>query len=346
MMDVRKALSYLCGYGKPLTIMEVCGTHTSAIAASGLRSLISPAIRLVSGPGCPICVAPSSYIDDLVDAAGRPGCVVACFCDMMRVRGTGKSLGEAKAGGASIVPVYSPLEALGMARKRPDATVVVAAVGFETTAPIYAVLLDRAREEGVPNIKIAPALKTMPPALDFICRREAIDAFICPGHVSTVIGCEPYAELCAKFGKPFVVAGFEPEHLVAAIYEIAAQHERGAASAKNLYPGAVSGRRQEMACEAVERYFVPGPAVWRGIGVIEDSGLFLRGEYAGFGHEPAFRGDDSVPDGCKCGDVLLGRISPPECPLYGLACTPEHSIGPCMVSTEGACGAWHRNSGE
>lgn len=342
-MDTARALAYLRGYKRPLTVMEVCGTHTSAIAASGLRSLLSPAIRLVSGPGCPVCVSASSYIDDLIAAARRPDHVVACFWDMMRVGGSGESLEAAKAGGAAIEPVYSPLEALAIARERPAATVVAAAVGFETTAPVYAVLLDRARKDGVGNLKIMTALKTMPPALDFICRGEAIDAFLCPGHVSAVIGCDPYAALCGKYRKPFVVGGFEPGHLVAALYEIAAQHELGTPSVKNLYPGAVSGRRQEKAWAAVERWFVPVPAVWRGIGVIAGSGLALRDECAEFACPAESRPDDSVPDGCRCGDVMLGRIFPPDCPLYGSACTPDHAVGPCMVSPEGACGVWSRN---
>lgn len=344
-MNAARALEYLCGYRKPLTVMEVCGTHTAAIAASGLRTLISPAIRLVSGPGCPVCVSSSSYIDELIDLAGRPDHTVACFWDMLGVRGGRESLEGAKAGGASVAPVYSPLEALDIARNSPSRTVVVAAVGFETTAPVYAVLLDKAREGGIENIRLATALKTMPPALEYICGREAVDAFICPGHVSTIIGCEPYAELCARHRKPFVIAGFEPEHLVAALYEIAVQHERGTPAMKNLYPGAVNGRRQARAWEAVERYFVAGPAAWRGIGVIDGSGLELRGEYSGFGHPVPCRADESAPDGCRCGDVMLGRISPPECPLYGYACAPESAVGPCMVSTEGACGVWYRNDG-
>ena len=344
-MNATRALAYLRDYKKPLTVMEVCGTHTAAIAAAGLRTLISPAIRLVSGPGCPVCVSSASYVDELLDCARRPDHVVTCFWDMLGIRGGGESLEEAKADGASVVPVYSPLEALDIARNSPSATVVVAAVGFETTAPVYAVLLEKAREECLENIRLATALKTMPPALDYICRHEAVDAFICPGHVSTVIGCVPYEELAAKYKKPFVVAGFEPEHLVAAIYEIATQYEYGASSMKNLYPGAVTGRRQARAWGAVERYFEAGPALWRGIGTIEDSGLHLRDEHAGFGFSAPCRRDDAVPDGCRCGDVMLGRISPPECPLYGKTCTPESAVGPCMVSTEGACGVWYRNDG-
>lgn len=345
MMNGAEALRYLRGYALPLTIMEVCGTHTAAIAAAGLRSLLPPSIRLVSGPGCPVCVSSASYIDDLVDCAKRPGYAVACFWDMLDVRGNRESLEEAKAGGARVFPVYSPLEALDVARSSPDSTVVVAAVGFETTAPVYAVLLDKARESGVANIRLLTALKTMPAAIDYICRHETIDAFLCPGHVSAVIGCEPYERLLADHRKPFVIAGFEPEHLVAAVYEIAAQHAAGDAAVKNLYPGAVTGRRQARAWEAVERYFEPAAAMWRGIGVIDDSGLSLRREYAAFEQPATNRRDDPAANGCRCGDVMLGRIAPPECPLYGSACTPENAVGPCMVSTEGACGVWFRNDG-
>lgn len=340
-MDLDGALAYLRRYQKPLTIMEVCGTHTAAITASGLRSLLPPAIRLVSGPGCPVCVTPPAYIDGLVAEARRPGRVVLAFGDLFKVRGNGESLAQAKASGASVELMYSPLEALALARESPDTVFVVAAVGFETTAPVFAVLLEKALRSGLENIRLRTALKTMPAALDFICRNAAPDAFLCPGHVTTVIGLEPYRELCRRHRKPFVVAGFEPEHLLAAIHAIAIVHERGEPCVTNLYPSAVTGRRQAKAWKAMERFFAPGPAAWRGIGVIPESGLYLREEYRRFGGGGAEVRDEKLPVGCGCGEVMLGRLSPAGCRLFGSECTPEHAVGPCMVSSEGACAVWY-----
>lgn len=344
-MDRDGALAYLRSYTRPLTIMEVCGTHTAAIAASGLRSLLPPAIRLVSGPGCPVCVASPAYIDGLVALARRPGHTVLAFGDLFRVAGNGESLAMAKAAGASVRLIYSPLEALSLAREFPDATFVVAAVGFETTAPVFAVLLEKAAQSGLENIGLVTALKTMPPALDFICRQAPPDAFLCPGHVSTIIGLEPYRALCQRYRRSFVVAGFEPEHLVAAICAIAVAHEQGRPRVANLYPSAVTGGRQAKAWERIERFFTPGPAAWRGIGVIPDSGLYLRGEYSRFGYDAGDGGDEALPAGCGCGEVLLGRMTPADCPLFGGECTPERAVGPCMVSSEGACAVWYAAGG-
>lgn len=339
-MNPTEALARLRRHGRPVTVMEVCGTHTAAIARHGLRSLLPSAIRLVSGPGCPVCVTPPDYIDRLVGLARTPGHRVVSFGDLFRVRGSRESLAEAKAAGAAVTLVYSPLEALPLARDNPDATVVVAAVGFETTVPVYAVLVDRALREGLENIRLATALKTMPAALDHLCRHEAVDAFICPGHVTTVIGSDAYRDLCRRYGKPFVVAGFEPEHIIAALYEITRQRERGVGEVRNLYPSVVGKEGQIRARELVERFFTAGPAVWRGIGALADSGLRLRPEFGRLACDAEGEGVFSLPEGCRCGEVMLGRITPEDCPLYGGACTPEEAVGPCMVSSEGACAIW------
>jgi hydrogenase expression/formation protein HypD len=339
-MEINGVIKFLQNYDKPLKIMEVCGSHTSAIIKSGIRSLISPSIRLVSGPGCPVCVTPPSYIDSLADYAHRPDNTVLSFGDMFKVRGSAGSLAAVKANGASVEMMYSPLEAIPLARENPSVTFVVAAVGFETTAPVFAVLTEHALAEGLKNIRLITALKTMPPALDYICRSESVDAFLCPGHVSAIIGAEAYRKVAEDYGKPCAIAGFEPEHILAAIYEIAVQHETGRSEVKNLYKSVVTGRPQPKATALMEKYFVPENAYWRGIGEIADSGLVLRPEYSQLDLSVSQSGADDFEAGCRCRDVMLGRIDPPECWLFGRGCTPENAVGACMVSAEGACGNW------
>jgi len=340
-MTLDKALDFLRAYPKPVTIMEVCGSHTSVIVKSGIRQLLSPRIRLVSGPGCPVCVTSAAVVDTLVSCAKKENHTVLCFGDLFRVPGSGGSLAEAKAGGprgqGRVELIYSPLEALGFARRHPEITYVVAAVGFETTAPVYAVLLDDMIRTGIGNIRLVTALKTMPQVMDYICAGEGIDGFICPGHVSVVTGLAPFETLCAKYHKPFVIAGFEPEHILAAIYEIARQIDAGAPRAVNLYKGAVTGRPQAAALALINRYFMAADAVWRGIGTVAGSGLVLRSDYARFGI-PVAETDSAEDNGCRCRDVMLGRILPCDCPLFGGACTPDSPAGACMVSAEGSCG--------
>jgi hydrogenase expression/formation protein HypD len=324
-------------------IMEVCGTHTSAIFRNDIRSLISDDIVLVSGPGCPACVTPPGDIDALCELA-RGGCVLT-FGDMFNVPGAGLSLARAKADGADVRLIYSPLEVLALAKAHPDMPFVVAAVGFETTAPAYAALLDALIRDGVGNVRLYTALKTVPQALALICDTEEIDAFICPGHVSAVIGCEPYLPLAQKYNKPFVIAGFEAEHILAALYEILRQIENGRGAVKNLYPAVVREGGQPKAVALVETFFEPSDAFWRGIGRIPDSGLVLRREYAQFSaneFSPAVAApaQEDLPHGCRCADVMLGRILPADCPLFGASCTPRNPVGPCMASPEGACGIY------
>lgn len=344
-MDATEAIAYLRARESPLKIMEVCGSHTSAILGNGIRSLLSPAIELVSGPGCPVCVTPRSYIDRLVEAAFRPSHCVLSFGDMLKVRGSRLSLDEARAAGASVEVIYSPLQALDRARRSPEVAFIVAAIGFETTAPVHALLVRRILESGTTNIRLLTALKTMPAALDYICRHEAVDAFLCPGHVSVVTGAEPYRALGRRYGKTFVIAGFEGEHIVAALYAIARLGKRGGHEVRNMYGSVVTGRPQARAVSLMAHYFVSGPAQWRGIGEIAESGLYLRPEYAHLDLGSRDLPADPFPSGCRCGDILLGRAPPPSCPLFGTACRPDNAVGACMVSSEGACGLWHRHSG-
>ena len=319
-----------------LKIMEVCGTHTSSIFRSGIRSLIPENIALVSGPGCPACVTPPSVIDALIEIARAAE--VLSFGDMFRVPGSSSSLAQAKAEGCNVRLIYSPLEALALAKEKPDTRYVVAAVGFETTAPVYGALLEALARENIQNVALYTALKTIPEALDYICAREEIDAFICPGHVSAIIGCEPYRALAQKYRKPFVIAGFEAEHILAALNEIVRQKRTGHHAVTNLYTSVVREKGQDKAMQLISKYFEKTDSFWRGIGEIPDSGYRLKKEYGCFSaniHGVAEKGD--LPEGCCCAEVLLGRLLPKGCSLFGKLCTPQNPVGACMASSEGTC---------
>lgn len=333
--------------GDKIKIMEVCGTHTSSIFKNGIRTLLSPKIQLISGPGCPVCVTPSAYIDKLVDYSLKENHCVLTFGDMMKVKGSQFSLTEAKAQGGDVRIFYTPLSAIKTAKDNPNMQFIIAAVGFETTTPIYALLIEEMIKNGVKNLKIVTALKTIIPALEYICENEkGIDAFLCPGHVSVITGSKVYEQLAEKYHKPFVIGGFEGEHIIAAADEILHQIQQNKFSVKNMYPSAVSEEGNQKALEAINKFFEPSHEYWRGIGEIKGSGMRLKREYAEFDAGSVFEtSEESVPKGCKCTDVILGRINPTDCPLFHKVCTPMNAVGPCMVSTEGACGIWYKNKG-
>jgi len=330
---------------KELRIMEVCGTHTSSIFKNVIRSLLSPQIQLISGPGCPVCVTPSSYIDKLIEYSLKENHCVLTFGDMMKVKGNEMSLTEAKAQGGKVNILYSPLSAIKMALLNCDTQFVFAAVGFETTTPIYALLIEEIIKNNIKNLKILTSLKTIIPALSYICENEkGIDAFLCPGHVSVITGSNIYNDLASKYHKPFVVGGFDGEHIIAAVYEIMTQVSSNKYYMKNMYTSAVSDEGNQNATELVNKYFEKADEYWRGIGIIKDSGLRLKDEYLNFDAGSNLKQYvENAPSGCRCQDVILGRISPLECPLFGTICTPLNAVGPCMVSPEGACGIWHKN---
>lgn len=348
-MDIEQIIQELKEYSGPeLKIMEVCGTHTSSIFRSGIRSLISHKIKLISGPGCPVCVTPASYIDRCVDYSKREQHVLMTFGDMMKVPGMGGSLSCAKGEGAKVELMYSPLKVIEKAKENPDIVYIIAGVGFETTIPAYALTIEEAARQGIKNIRLLTALKLIMPALNWICENEdGIDGFICPGHVSVIIGSNAYELTAQRYEKPFVVAGFEPEHILAAIYDIVRLRTKKHKGfyVHNLYKNAVRTEGNQKAQEIIDRCFEPGDAVWRGLGMIKDSGLYLKPEYADY--DAGSKGLDSdirLPESCRCGDVIIGRINPDECPMFGKACNPLTPYGPCMVSSEGACGIWHRNT--
>lgn len=339
--------AYLKSYdGEPVRLMEVCGTHTAAISHSGMVSVISPKIRLISGPGCPVCVTVTSYIDRLTELSLQPGHVVVSFGDLLRVKGSSRSLNDAKALGGQVRMIYSPMDMLSLAQEEPNQTFVFAAVGFETTAPIYALMVQEAIQKGIHNIRLLTSLKTMPPVIDWVCANQGgIDGYLAPGHVSVITGSEVFRPLAEKYSIPFAVAGFEPEQLLLAIYALV--RHCGEGKVMNLYPSVVSSEGNLNAQSTVKRFFRPCDASWRGMGLIRNSGMCLRPEYAEFDAGSAELVEDrSANPNCRCARVLTGAINPHECPLFGRVCTPQSPQGACMVSTEGSCYQYYINRRE
>lgn len=331
--------------GRKVKIMEVCGTHTSSIFKNGIRGLISPKIELISGPGCPVCVTSSSYVDQLLEYAYAENTCVLTFGDMMKVKGTKESLTQSLARGGKVQILYSPLVAIDLAKENPQINYVFAAVGFETTVPIYGLLLEEMIKQKIQNLKLMTSMKKIIPALELICSQEKqIDGFLCPGHVSVITGSNCFINLATKYGKPFVVAGFEAEHILVAIYEVINQLEKGKSEVVNHYTNAVTPDGNLKAQVLMEKYFATADDYWRGIGLISDSALVIKSEFARFdggnGHIVA---EEQLPEGCQCAQVIMGRIHPNQCPLFGKLCTPQDAIGPCMVSSEGVCGIWYKN---
>ncbi len=329
------------------TFMEVCGTHTVAIARNGLRRLLPPQIKLVSGPGCPVCVTATEYVDRAVALARRSGVTVATFGDMVRVPGTNLSLEQAKAEGADVQVVFSPLDALSLARQQRDRQVVFLGVGFETTVPTVAAALKRAKAEGLENFLVLSAHKTMPVPMRVLASdpEVGVQGYICPGHVCTVAGTSAFRALAEEFHIPAVVAGFEPADILQAILELVKQRNRGVARLQNLYKRSVREEGNPKALKLVEEVFEPCDDSWRGLGLLPGSGLALRESYAAHDAQkvlPISVPPAKEPPGCRCGEVLKGKIEPQQCPLFGNACTTEHPVGACMVSGEGVCAALYR----
>ncbi|MDQ7095498.1 hydrogenase formation protein HypD [Desulfosporosinus sp. PR] len=334
---------------KPFTIMEVCGTHTVAIAKHALRELLPPTVRLISGPGCPVCVTDSSDIDRYLFLAAQPKVITTTFGDMIRVPGSEKNLQALRAEGADVRVVYSTQDALEVARKNPDKEVVFLGVGFETTAPTVAVSLETARREGLNNYSVLSMHKIVPPVLRLLAEdpKLDIDAFLDPGHVCAIIGLKPLEFMAQEFGKPGVVTGFEALDILEAIAMLLRQRSERRANIEIQYHQVVRAEGNPHAQRAVERVFKPVDASWRGMGLIPGSGLEIRAEFGPWDAVrkfslPQFYSPDTP--GCQCGEVLKGRIDPPQCSLFGKRCTPLKPVGPCMVSSEGSCAAYYRYS--
>ena len=335
-----------------MTLMEVCGTHTMAIARSGLKTLLPGNIRLLSGPGCPVCVTPAEVIDGVLELAMEKNVILTTYGDMLRVPGSnpGDSLLRRRALGARVEIVYSPVDAVTLAKENPGREVVFLGVGFETTAPGTAAAVQMAREQGVENFSLLSMLKTVEPALRALIAMEGfrVDGFLCPGHVASIIGEGGFRFLPEEYGLPGVIAGFAPEEILLAVYRLAKQLTEGQARLENAYPRAVRPEGNPLARSMLENCFEPRRDLWRGLGSIDNSGLALRPELAAFDAEKKFgltAAPAAKPTACRCGDVICGRLGPEECPLFGRRCTPEDPVGPCMVSSEGACAAAYKYRG-
>ncbi|MGI8426626.1 MAG: hydrogenase formation protein HypD [Actinomycetota bacterium] len=337
----------LCEPGRHYKIMEVCGGHTHTIYKHGIEDYLPETVELIHGPGCPVCVIPMGRVDDGIAVAERPGVIFTCFGDMMRVPGSNGSLIDAKARGADVRFVYSPLDALKIARNNPDREVVFFAIGFETTAPSTALTLIRAKAEGLKNFSVFCNHVTIVPPLKAILDSPdlRLDGFLGPGHVSTVVGCRPYEFVPKDYGKPVVTAGFEPLDILQSIYMNMLQFSEGRCEVENQYSRVVRWDGNPKALAVMEETFELRPYFeWRGLGFISQSALKVSEAYSDWDAElrfevPGIRVAD--PKACQCGEVLKGVIKPWECKVFGTACTPETPIGTCMVSPEGACAAYY-----
>ena len=337
-MDIDSIIEYLKSYdGEDLSFMEVCGTHTASISQSGIPSLLSDKIKLISGPGCPVCVTPSSYIDKLCELALKKNTCVVTFGDLIRVPSSATSLAQIKSEGGRVQMVYSPFEIIELASKEPDTEFVFACVGFETTTPIYALLLERITDQKIDNIKFLTALKTMPNAIEMLCKSDGrINGFIAPGNVSVITGANEFKSLAKKYSLPFVISGFKAAELLASIYALVKLKNQG--KVLNLYKYAVNDDGNERAKKLVNKYFESADAYWRGLGKIENSALVLRDEYSMYdAGSRNLTEDKQKNNGCRCGEVITGKITPCDCPLFKKICTPQNPQGACMVSNEGSC---------
>ena len=329
------------------TLMEVCGTHTVAIARNGIRNLMPEGTRLSSGPGCPVCVTANRDIDTVIALAKIPGVIITTFGEMTRVPGSTSSLLKEQAKGADVRIVYSPLDALRIAAAEPDRQVIFVGVGFETTTPAVAVAIRRAAAQGLANFTVFAAHKNMPGALEAIINdpQLKLDALILPGHVSTIIGMEPYRFLAEKYGIPGVITGFEAVDVLQGIAMIMRQLHEGRAEIEIAYARGVSPEGNPVARAAIDEVFETCTATWRGLGDIPGSGYRIREEFAAYDAVRRFAPEvepTQEPKGCRCGDVLRGIMAPDACPLFRRVCTPENPVGPCMVSSEGSCAAYYR----
>ncbi|HEY6872923.1 MAG TPA: hydrogenase formation protein HypD [Geobacteraceae bacterium] len=335
------------GRTEPLTFMEVCGTHTMAIYQYGIRSLLPANVRLISGPGCPVCVTPNGYVDKAVAYCRQPDTIVATFGDMVRVPGSTSSLMEERAKGGDVRIVYSPLDAVALASRNPGKRVVFLGVGFETTAPTIAASILAAAAKGVGNYFVLAAHKTIPIPMEVLSADPelAIDGYLCPAHVSAIIGADAYRQLAEDRKVPCVVTGFEPVDVMQGVEMLVRQAVEGRSAVEIEYSRVVKWEGNRKAREVLAEVFAPFDAEWRGIGVIPGSGLEINAKYASFDAEKAVPVEVEEPrehQGCRCGDILRGKVSPYDCPLFGAACTPESPVGACMVSSEGTCAAAYK----
>lgn len=332
---------------KIIRIMEVCGTHTQAISKSGLRHILPDYVKLLSGPGCPVCVTHESYIDGAIDLLTHENVILATFGDMLKVKGAFSSLDEKKSKN-NVTTVYSPEDAVTLARKNPEKSVVFLAVGFETTAPIIAATIKNVYENGPENLFFFTALKRMEPVLRFILQEDEnkIDGFICPGHVASVLGESDFRFVTEEFQVPAVICGFDAENIKRGVYNLLDQIEgRSPLSFRNLYASCVSKSGNKLAKEYMCEVFRQEDGIWRGIGKVGHSALVLQEKYKELDVKNKFnlsKKSIARPSPCQCRDIILGLKMPYECKQFGVHCTPENPLGPCMISSEGACSAHYK----
>ena len=347
MSTIEEARSYLENYDGPdFRIMEVCGTHTHEIFRQGIRRILSPKINLISGPGCPVCVTPVSFIDEAVYLALEKGCTITTFGDLVRVPGSKMSLAGARAKVAKIKVVYAHFDAVKIAQDNPEEQVVFLSVGFETTTPSDVIAVKKAMGAGLKNFSILTANKTMPGAYEAM--GKSCDAFLYPGHVHAITGTQICKDMCEK-GVSGVIAGFTGSELLTALAVAVKKFGEGRPFFVNCYPRVVKDEGSPSAVAMVDKFMEPCDAEWRGIGTIPMSGMQLRDEFAEFDARKKYDVPQIKPEyktACRCGDVLQGKITPNQCPLFGKACNPDHPVGACMVSDEGACSAFYMYGGE
>lgn len=343
---LRRQLDASCAkIGRLIQVMEVCGTHTVALFRLGVRSILPANLKLLSGPGCPVCVTQQGYIDTILSLALRPDCIIATYGDMIRVPGRDTSL--ERLARPTVRIVLSSEDAVKLAASNPDKTVVFAAVGFETTTPATAVAIQQAKAAGLKNFTVLCAHKRVIPAMRALLsgRNDKIDAFLCPGHVSIILGSDIYRPIADDFKRPCVVAGFEAEQILGGLAEICRQIESGTPQVASVYSLAVRPEGNRVAQKIIDEVFEPCDGPWRGLGDIPQASLRIRAAYQEF--DAAYRlgiheQQTEEPKGCLCGKVLSGLVEPQQCGLFAKACTPDHPVGPCMVSSEGACSAWYK----
>ena len=334
----------------PARLMEFCGGHTVTIFKYGIRQILPDNIEMVSGPGCPICVTANADLDKAIALAKIPQVIIATFGDMLKVPGSHTSLQELKAEGSDVRIVYSALDAIAIAQENPTRSVVFLGIGFETTAPTIAASILQAEDRRINNYYVLSLHKLCPPVIRNILASGEVElqGLVCPGHVSVIIGSHPWDFIARDYGIPCVVSGFEPVDILQCVAMLVDQVESGRSEVEIAYRRGVRPEGNEEAIRLMEQVFEPGPAAWRGIGEVPDSGLKIRNEYQHFDAAIAFDidpGQPYEPDGCICGDILRGVKTPPDCQLFGNACTPQYPVGPCMVSSEGTCSAYY-NYGE
>ena len=339
----QRALNIIQSYDGPkLRIMEVCGTHTHEIFRLGIRRILPEKIELISGPGCPVCVTPVGFIDEAVKLALEYNATVCTFGDLIRVPGTHMSLADARAKGANVRVVYTPMDAVDYAAEHPEEEVVFLSVGFETTTPSSCLAVSQAMEKGLLNFSLLTANKTMPSAYRML--KESVDVYLYPGHVNAITGTE-LCESLAEEGISGVVTGFTANEILTAIAAAIKKYEEGKPFFVNAYPRVVTKEGSKNAKELVDKLMEPCDTEWRGLGMIPSSGMTLRKEYEAYDARKHFNLEPIVGRGnpaCRCGEVLQGKCKPSDCPCFGKACVPQHPVGACMVSNEGACSAYYQ----